>query len=97
VRIDKLPGFQPVDGCSLTASVGSVDSGVAQLDGSDRAFRCVLRLVTWRRVSGLLAPFEKTVESARSPYLAGLRSGARFQYLSETGPVEWIVSTERSW
>lgn len=97
VRIDKLPGFQPVDGCSLTASVGSVDSGIAQLDGSDRAFRCVLRPETWRRVSGLLEPFEKTEEPARSQYLAGLRTGARFQYLSETGPVEWIVSTERSW
>jgi hypothetical protein len=97
VRIDTLPEFQPVDGCSLTASVGSVDSGVEQLDGSDRAFRCVLRPATWRRVSGLLEPFEKTEEPARSPYLAGLRTGARFQFLSETGPVEWIVSTERSW
>lgn len=97
VRIDKLPGFQPVDGCSLTASVGSVDSGVEQLDGSDRAFRCVLRPATWRHVSGLLETFEKTEEPAHSPYVAGLRTGARFQYLSETGPVEWIVSTERGW
>jgi len=97
VRIDALSGFQAVDGCSLTASVGSADSGVEQLDGSDRAFRCVLRRETWRRVSGLLEPFETTEEPARSPYVAGLRIGAQFQYLSETGPVEWIISTERSW
>jgi hypothetical protein len=97
VRIDKLPGFQPVDGCSLTASVGSVDSGVEQRDGSDRAFRCVLGPATWRHVSGLLETFELTKEPARSPHVAGLRIGARFQYLSDTGPVEWIISTERSW
>src|ERR1700694_3855740 len=95
VRIDQLPGFQSVDGCSLTASVGSIDSGVAQVGGSDRAFRCVLRSETWRRVSGLLEPFEKTEQPNPSPYVAGLRTGARLQYLSVTGPVEWIVSAKR--
>ena len=56
VRVDRLPGFHGVDGCSLVASVGTVDSGVEPLDGSDRAFRCVLRPAAWKRVSGLLEP-----------------------------------------
>lgn len=86
VRIDELPGFEPVDGCSLTASVGSVDSGVEQLAGSDRAFRCAFRPAAWMLVSGLLEPFEKN----EGP-------GARFQWLSEEGPVEWIYSTVRGW
>ena len=50
VRIDELPGFEPVDGCSLTASARSVDSGVEQLAGSYRAFRCVLRPAAWMLV-----------------------------------------------
>lgn len=86
VRIDELPGFEPVDGCSLTASIGSVDSGVEQLAGSYRAFRCVLRPAAWMLVAGLLEPFEKD----EGP-------GARFQWLSEEGPVEWIYSTVRGW
>jgi hypothetical protein len=85
VRIDKLPGFQPVDGCSLTASVGSVDSGVEQLDGSDRAFLCALSPAAWKRVSGLLEPFEND-----------MRPGV-FQWLSEEGPIEWIISGDRGW
>ena len=85
VRIDKLPGFQPVEGCSLTASVGSVDSGVEKLEGSERAFRCVLRPATWRRVWGLLEPFE--IEMGPNG----------FQWLSEEGPIEWIISGDRGW
>jgi hypothetical protein len=43
VRIDRLPGFHAVDGCSLAISAGSRDSGVEPLDEARRAFRCVLR------------------------------------------------------
>lgn len=85
VHIDQLPGFQSVDGCSLAASVGSADSGVEPLVGSDRAFRCVLRPGTWSRVSAQLEPFEETKEA----------NGC--QYLSEEGPIEWIISRDRSW
>src|ERR1700740_2457946 len=58
VRVDRLPGFHAVDGCSLAASVGGVDAGVEALDGLDRAFRCVPRPATWKLVSELLEPFE---------------------------------------
>lgn len=85
VRVDLLQGFQAVDGCSLTAFVASVDSGVEPVDGSDRGFRCLLRPVSWTRVAQLLEPFEKP----------DVPSG--FQYLTETGSIEWIVSRSRSW
>jgi hypothetical protein len=96
VRVDQLPEFHGVDGCSLAVSVGTVDSGVEPLDGSGRAFRCVLRPATWRRVSALLEPFERA-QPTDNPRLRGLTVGAQFQYLTETGPVEWIISTERGW
>jgi hypothetical protein len=83
--IARLPGFNGVDGCSLFAAVGSVDHGVEPLDGSERAFRCVLRPATWENVSGLLAPFETR------------QLGHVHQYLDSTGPVLWIVSSDRSW
>ena len=95
VRVDQLPDFHAVDGCSLAASVGSVDAGVEPLDGSKRAFRCVLRPATWKLVSELLEPFESTANRRPPPH--GLKVDGRFQYLTETGPVEWIISTVRGW
>lgn len=85
MRVDQLPGFQGVDGCSLVASAASVDSGVERLEGSERAFRCALSPAAWKRVSGLLEPFE-----------IGLRPGV-FQWLSEESPIEWIISGDRGW
>jgi hypothetical protein len=85
VRVDQLPGFQGVDGCSLVASVGSADSGVEPVEGSDRAFLCALSAAGWERVSGLLEPFGNDIKPNR------------FQYLSEEGPIEWIISGHRGW
>jgi hypothetical protein len=85
VRVDQLPGFQGVDGCSLAASVGPVDSGVERLGGSDRAFRCVLSPAAWKRVWDLLEPFENNMNP----------NG--FQFLSDEGPIEWIISGDRGW
>lgn len=95
VRVDLLPGFEGVDGCSLVASVGTLDLGVEPIGGSDRAFRCVLRHVTWTHVAGLLEPFERP--SPEAAVAEGLRRGLWFQYLSEDGSVEWIVSSGRGW
>jgi len=85
VRVDQLPGFQKVAGCSLVLSVGSLDSGVERFGGPDPAFRCELSPLTWKRVSGLLEPFERAKEPDG------------FQYLTETGSIEWIISRSRSW
>jgi hypothetical protein len=87
VRIDQLPNFYGIDDCSLVASVGSIDLGVEALDGSERAFRCVLCPRSWKRVAGLLEPFTEAKRTARHGH----------QYLTEAGAIEWIVSTERAW
>ena len=88
VHLDRLPGFAGVDGCSLLAELGDSDRGVRPIEGSERSFRCVLDAGGWRRVSDLLEPFA----SGRPP-----APGGSFQYLVETGPIEWIVSTTRAW
>jgi hypothetical protein len=88
IRIEKLTGFQGVDGCSLLAEMDSAKLGVVPIDQSERAFRCVLDQACWHRVAGLLEPFV-----AERPTLD--RNG--FQYLDDTGPIEWIISGSREW
>ena len=88
VQVDRLPGFQGVDGCSLVAAVGTADGGVEPLDAAWKAFRCVLAPTAWENVAGLLEPFESEQPRPRH---------TTFQYLDESGPVLWIVSTDRAW
>jgi hypothetical protein len=52
--------------------------------GADWDFRCELRASAWESVSGLLEPFLTAGSNA-------------FQYLSEEGSVEWIISYDRGW
>jgi hypothetical protein len=87
-RVDCLPGFQGVDGCLLTAQLGDSDLGVVPIDSGDRAFRCVLDAAGWRHVFDLLEPFT-TGDLTPSRHA--------HQYLTETGAIEWIVSTNREW
>jgi hypothetical protein len=84
LRVDTLPCVVVVDGSSLAATVGEADFGVELVAGAGRHFRCVLTPGAWRRVCGLLEPF----------LLAG---GQGFQYLTEVGPVVWIISHDRGW
>ena len=82
------PGFQGVDGCLLTAQLGDSGLGVVPTDGGDRAFRCVLDAAGWRHVFDLLETFTT----------GDLTPGRHaHQYLTETGAIEWIVSTNREW
>jgi hypothetical protein len=83
--LDQPPGLSDVDGCSLVARVGESDLGVERIGGEALEFRCVLTPSGWRRVVDLLEPF---LVNARD---------TRFQYLTEVGSVEWIISTDRSW
>ncbi len=83
-RVDALPGVVAVDGSSLTATVGDVDLGVEPVAGGGRQFLCVLTAGGWQRVCGLLEPFLHA-------------DGQGFQYLSEEGTVEWIISHHRGW
>ena len=88
VQIDELAGFHGVDGCSLCAEVGPASIGLTPIDSSRPAFRCVLDRADWHRVVGLLEPFVDPVEAPN-------RNG--FQYLSESGPIGWIISMSRGW
>jgi len=88
VQITELPGFQGIDGCSLLAEVDSTKLGVLPIDESNKAFRCVLDKDGWCRVAGLLEPFV-----AARPIL----NPNGFQYLDESGPIEWIISGSRGW
>jgi hypothetical protein len=82
--VDALPGVVAVDGSSLVATVGEANLGVEPVAGAGLHFRCVLTPAAWQRACGLLEPF-----------LIGGRQG--FQYLTEVGPVEWIISHDRGW
>jgi hypothetical protein len=84
VQLDRLPGFVGVDRCSLMAVVGNADLGVEPVSGREREFRCVLSTEAWQQALGLLEPF-----------VAGGANG--FQYLAESGSVEWIISTDGRW
>jgi hypothetical protein len=57
LRVDHLPGFRSVDGCSLLAEVGDTSLGLAPVEHSSRAFRCVLSAADWQGVVDLLKPF----------------------------------------
>jgi hypothetical protein len=84
IRVDALPGVVAIDESSLTAAVGGGDLGVELVAGAGRQFRCVLTSGGWQRVCGLLEPFLHADSQG-------------FQYLSEEGTVEWIISHHRGW
>jgi hypothetical protein len=88
IRVEGLPGFLGVDGCSLIAQGSDSNLGVEPIPRSDRSFKCEPDPARWRRVWGLLEPFADR-EQALNPN--GL------QYLDESGPIEWIISRSRSW
>jgi hypothetical protein len=81
LQIDELPGFE--GSCSLEAVVGDQDLGIEPAAGRPRAFRCVLGPEGWERALDLLRPFAEGCEG--------------FQYLTERGSVEWIISTDGRW
>jgi hypothetical protein len=84
-NLEGVPGFLGIDGCSLVASVGALDLGVEAIGDGKRHFRCILSPPGWQRVCELLEPF------------LDVKEGTRFQYLTEVGPIDWIVSTSRAW
>jgi hypothetical protein len=91
IRVDELPGFRGVDGCSLLAEVGPTSLGVFRADDSACAFRAVFDPAGWRRVVGLLEPFV-----AKKPTI----NPRGFQYLEdldESGHIDWIISGSRAW
>lgn len=87
-QVDGLAGCFGVEGCSLVAEVTESSSGVELIAGRDRSFGCRLDRAGWQRVWALLEPFV-------DPEEASSQNG--FQYLDESGPIEWIISRSRGW
>lgn len=87
-RVEDLPGFRGVDGCSLVAQAGDRNAGVEPVPGTSRAFRCERDRQGWRHVWWLLEPFV-------DPETGGKPNA--FQYLDEVGVIEWIISGSRGW
>ena len=67
----------------MAVAVSDQDHGVEVGDHS--SLRCALTASRLEKVVGLLEPFAEPV------------SGDFFQYLSEEGPVTWIISTSGDW
>jgi hypothetical protein len=59
--------------------------GLISSESSNREFRCVLRAESWRRVWGLVEPFEHQW------------AAHGHQYSTESTAVDWIVSITRAW
>jgi hypothetical protein len=87
VQVDAIPAVQGVDGCTLAAVVGDTDVGVELTGDGARAFGCSLRPQSWRTVAGLIEPFTTRRD----------RPASAFQYLTDAGSIDWIISTSRQW
>jgi hypothetical protein len=85
-RVEELSGVDAVGGVSLAVAVSDHDHGVEVRNRS--SLRCALTAARWEDVVGLLEPFAEPVSG---------ESGDFFQYLSEEGPVTWIISTSGEW
>jgi hypothetical protein len=85
VSINDLPGFEAIDGVRLECVVGA-EIGIVQL--APNIFEWSLSEDSWKAIAFLIEPFALNEPKSE----AGV-----FQYLSEVGPVEVIVSTIRGW
>ena len=84
--LEDLPGMQC--GSRLVSFVAhgvDWDGGCRASPGTNGHFQCALKRLTWDQVAGLLEPFE-------TPH-----GSHAHQYLSEEGPVAWIVSNDSTW
>jgi hypothetical protein len=88
IAVDELPEFQGLNGCTLSVETGPSAIGLTPIQGAGHAFRCVLDPPNWLRVAGLIEPF-----TTQAPEIAK----DAFQYLDESGPIDWILSGSRSW
>ena len=86
--LHEFPGIKAINNCRLLAVVGSSDKGISRAQ-SNEAFRWVLSPSGWDNVAGLAEPFSERENQ--------IPRGVRFQWLSDTGEISLIISTERRW
>jgi hypothetical protein len=88
LQVEGFPGFLSVEGCSLIAEATDSNVGIELIAGSERSLSCRLAPAGWQLVCDLLEPFADHEQAA---------SQNGFQYLDESGPIDWIISRSRSW
>jgi hypothetical protein len=76
---------EPASALQLELIAAERDEGCTP--GSRDQLLCIRRPSTWEEIVGLLAPFAVTRSATAHSH----------QYLSEHGPITWIVSTDSSW
>lgn len=102
IEVTDLPGCEAVDGCSLALCQSSQDLGVERVHPESNRFRCSLSPAGWAHATAMLEPFLNPLPNPQSRYAAeaearGWVSKGQHQFLTETGPVEFIFSTSRAW
>ncbi len=82
--LHSLPFIAPVEGYELLAHAAKEDVGARLLENSDNRFTWSLTPQSWQDVVDLLHPMT-------------LPSSSGYQWLDETGEIDILISTRRSW
>jgi hypothetical protein len=88
VDLSELSDFASENIGTFSVSAAARDYGLRPVPETENDFECALRPSTWDEVIGLLEPFT----SARE--VSTVHAHA---YLSQHGPVTWLVSTDSTW
>jgi hypothetical protein len=87
VALHRVAGWSRASGVRVDAISADRDLGCSHVESSDQHFRCAFQPATWDQIVSLLAPFASD----------GSDEIHAHQYLSERGPVTWMVSTDSTW
>lgn len=88
VDLSQLSAFASENIGRFSASAAPRDFGLRQVPGTENDFECALKPNTWDEVIGFLEPFTTETEHI---------TGHAHAYLSQHGPVKWLVSTDSAW
>jgi hypothetical protein len=88
VDLSELSAFASENVGTFAARAAAQDYGLRPVQGTESDFECGLKPSTWDEVIGLLEPFTTETE--------GIASHAH-AYLSQHGPISWLVSTDSVW
>jgi hypothetical protein len=88
VDLSELSAFASENVGTFAAIAAARDYGLRPVEGTENDFECALRPSTWEEVIGLLEPFTTEPEDNASHAHA---------YLSQHGPIAWLVSTDSAW
>ena len=88
VELSQLSAFASENISAFFASAARRDYGLRPVPGTENDFECAMKPTTWDEIIGLLEPFttEAVVDTAHA-----------HAYLSQHGPMKWIVSTDSTW